>query len=145
MRRKDYEERVLATLRREFIEDAPKLEGDAALTHKGNLVTVEEIGIDASEPRRRVYFLFREESRPECLFGFHWVAVEMEWDPDPSSEEITIDPSKGYWGPEVYASTLVATYFMEQVEALGHGLPPDCDSEGITWVTGYRDWGSVTD
>jgi hypothetical protein len=98
IKREDYEERVVATLRREVLERAPKLEGDAALTHRGNLVTVEEIGMDASEPRHRIYFLFLEESRPECLFGFHAIAVE-----------------------------------------------PDCDPGGVTWVTGYRDWDSVTD
>jgi hypothetical protein len=65
--------------------------------------------------------------------------------PRSSSDTIVIDPSQGYWGPEVYASTLVSTYLMEQVEAVGHGLPSVCDPETITWVTGYRDLGPVCD
>ena len=85
-----------------------------------------------------VPILFREESRLECLFGFSEIAVEPEWDPDPSTDEIVIDPAAGYWGAETFASNLLATYFEEQVEAVGHGLPPECDPSGITWVTGYR-------
>ena len=139
IQRDSYERRVLETLRREYIE------ADPGLTHKGNRVAVERIEIDGSDPPRRVSVLFREESRPGCLFGFQYVAVEPEWDPDPSSETIVIDPSQGYCGPEEWAGVLVSTYFMEQVEALGHGLPPECDPEKVTWVTGYRDWDSVTD
>lgn len=131
----------MAALRREFIEDAPNLEG-AALTHKGNLAAVEDIGMDASEPSRRINFPFREESRPECMFGFHAVAVEGEWDPDPFADRVTIDLSDEFCEPEVYASNLVATRFLEQVEAVGRGLPPDCGPGGITRVTGYRDRGS---
>lgn len=137
--RKTYERRVVEMLCKEYIEAHPDL------THRGNRVTVERVEIAGSSLPRRVSILFREESRPECLFGFQCVAVEPEWDPDPSSDTIVIDPSQGYWGPEEWAGVLVSTYFMEQVEALGHGLPPACDPETITWVTGYRDWDSVTD
>ena len=125
---------MVDALRKEFIG------GETQLEHRGNRVTVEDVKVDGSGPEHFVHILFREESRPECLFGFQEVAVEPEWDLVPSSETIVIDPSQGYWGPELFASNLIATYFMEQVEALGHGLPPECDPEGITWVTGYRDW-----
>ena len=137
--RERYERRGVETLRREYIE------ADPDLTHEGNPVTVEGVEIDGSGLPRRVSILFREEFRPGCLFGFQCVAVEPKWDPAPSSETIVIDPSQGYWGPEGWAGVLVSTYFMEQVEALGHGLPPECHPETVTWVTGYRDWDSVTD
>ena len=129
----------METLYKEYIE------AETDLTHRGNRVTVERVEIDGSGLPRRVSILFREESRPGCLFGFQCVAVEPEWDPDPSSDAIVIDPTQGYWKPEEWAGVLVSTYFMEQVEALGHGLPPECDPETVTWVTGYRDRDSVTD
>lgn len=137
--RESYERRVVETLRREYIE------AGSDLTHEGNPVTVEDVEIDGSSLPRRVSTLFREESRPGCPFGFQCVAVEPEWDPDPSSETIVIDPSQGYCGPEDWAGVPVSTYFMEQIEALGYGLPPECDPETVTWVTGHREWSSVTD
>ena len=131
--REDYENRVVAALRDEFVEH------DAGLDFRGKKIIVEDVKIDRSAPRHLVHILFREESRLECLFGFSEIAVEGEWEPDPSTDAIVIDPAEGYsGGPEQYASIYVATYFMEQVEAVGHGLPPDCDPEEITWVTDYR-------
>lgn len=137
--RKSYERRVLETLRREYIEADPEL------THKGNRVSVERIEIDASGLPRRISILFREESRPGCLFGFQDTAVAPEWHLDPPSDTVVVDPPQGYSEPEDWANIFVSTYFMEQVEALGHGLPPECDPETVTWVTGYRDWDSVRD
>jgi len=136
--RENYERRVVETLRQEYVE------ADHNLTHKGNRVIVERVEIDGSGLPRRVSILFREESRPGCLFGFQCTAVAPEWYLDPSSDTVVVDPSQGYWRPEEWAGVLVSTYFMEQVEALGHGLPPECDPETVTWVTGYRDWDSVT-
>lgn len=136
--RKDYEDRVVAALRKEFVDQ------DAGLNFRGKRITVEDIRIDRSTPRHEVQILFREESRLECLFGFSETAVVGDWDQSPSMDVIVVDRAKGYEGPEIYASVYVATYFEEQVEAVGHGLPPECDPSGITWVTGYRspvtDW-----
>ena len=123
---------MVDALRKEFIE------GETLLEHRGNRVTVEDVKVNGSGPEHFVHILFREESRPECLFGFHTDLVE--WDTDPLANTIVLDPSVGCWGPEKWASQILATGFKEQVEALGHGLPSECDSEGITWVTGYRDW-----
>jgi hypothetical protein len=33
--------------------------------------------------------------------------------------------------------TFVLTHFVEQVEAAGYGLPPECDPVGVTWVGKY--------
>lgn len=130
--REAYERRVLAALREELVERDPGLE------HAGNRIVVEDVRLEKSESPHRVHILFREESRPRCLFGFTAPAVETGWDTDPTSDTIDIDPSLGYSGPEEWASIFVAVGFMEQVEALGYGLPEECDPEGVTWVNGHR-------
>lgn len=130
--RETYERRVLATLRGELVER------DSGLEHAGNRIIVEDVRLENSEWPHRVHILFREESRPRCLFGFTALAVEKGWDADPTSDTIDIDPSFGYSEPEEWASIFVVTRFEEQVEALGYGLPEDCDPEGITWVDDCR-------
>jgi hypothetical protein len=130
--RDDYERRVMATLRGELVERDPGLE------HAGNRIVVEDVRLEKSEWPHRVHILFREESRPRCLFGFTALAVEKGRDADPTSGTIDIDPSLRYSEPEDWANIFVITLFEEQVEALGYGLPEDCDPEGVTWVDDYR-------
>lgn len=129
IRREEYERRVLRTLREEL------LGGDALVEREGR-IEGEDVRLDAPEEPHLVHILFRETARRECLFGFWSEAVE--WDTEPSADTIVLDVQRGYWGPKEWASTLIVTWFMEQVEAVGHGLPPDCDPEGVTWVNGYR-------
>lgn len=126
--REDYERRVVEGLREELIE------GDFHLEHQGNKITVEDVKVDGSGPEHFVHILFREESRPECLFGFYTDPVE--WDTDPLAKTIVLDPEEGCWGPEEWASQILVTSFNEQVSAIGHGLPAECDPEGITWIAG---------
>lgn len=130
--RDDYERRVMATLRGELVERDPGLE------HAGNRIVVEDVRLEKSEWPHRVHILFREESRPRCLFGFTALAVEKGRDANPTSDTIDIDPSLGYSEPEDWANIFVVTLFEEQVEALGYGLPEECDPEGVTWVDDYR-------
>lgn len=130
--RETYERRVLAALREELVERDPGLE------RAGNRIIVEDVRLERSEWPHRVHILFREESRPRCLFGFTAHAVEKGWDPDPTSDTIVIDPSLGYSELEEWASIFVAVGFIEQVEALGYGLPEECDPEGIIWVDDHR-------
>lgn len=130
--REAYERRVLAMLRRELIDRDPGLE------HGGNRIVVEDVRLEESVWPHRVHILFREEARPWCLFGFTANAVENGKDTDPTSDTIDIDPSLGYSEPKEWANIFVVTLFEEQVEALGYGLPEDCDPEGITWVDDYR-------
>ena len=129
--REDYERRVVEALREELIEENPKLE------HRGNRIKVEDVKVDRSGPEHFVYIFFREETRPECLFGFHTDPVE--WDTNPLAETIVLDPSEGCWGPEEWAGQILATGFKEQILAFGHGLPSECDPERVTWITGYRE------
>lgn len=131
--REDYENRVVATLRDELMDTETRLD---FLREKR--IIVEDLKIDRSSPRHLVQILFREESRLECLFGFAYFADEGGRDSDTSTDTIVIDPAEGYSGPETYASVYVATLFMEQVEAVGYGLPSGCDPNEITWVTDYR-------
>ncbi len=130
--RETYERRVLATIRGELVDSDPGLE------HAGNKIIVEDVRLEKSEFPHRIHILFREESRIRCLFGFTVFAVEKGWDTDPTSDTIDIDPSLGYEEPEEWASIFAITRFEEQVEAVGYGLPEDCDPEGITWVDDYR-------
>ena len=130
--RESYEWRVLATVQEELGGRDPGLE------HGGNRIIVEDVRLEKSEWPHRVHILFREESRPRCLFGFTALAVEKGRDAEPTSDTIDIDPSLGYSEPEEWANIFVVTRFEEQMEALGYGLPEDCDPEGITWVDDYR-------
>ncbi len=103
---------------------------------EGGRIKIEDVRLDTSGPLHQVHVLFREVVRPECLFGY-W-AEAVEWEEQSSEDPIVLDPVEGYWGPEDWAGTILVTNFEEQVEALGLGLPPRCDPEGITWVNGYR-------
>lgn len=124
--RDEYEQRVLQRLRKELLEDTPLVEREAS-------VKVEEVRLDTSCPSHQVHILFRETSRPECLFGYWAEAVETESPADP----IVLKPLKGYWGPEDWANMAIVTGFEDQICAYEMGLPPDCDPDGITWVNGY--------
>ncbi len=127
--RAEYEQRVLRKLREELFEGAP-------LVERGGRIRIEDVRLDTSEPLHQVHILFRETSRSECLFGYWAEAVE---DAEKSSEDpVVFDPVEGYWGPEDWASIIVVTNFEEQVDAVGLGLPPDCDPESITWINGYH-------
>lgn len=127
--RDEYERRVLGKLREELLKGRPLIEREGR-------IKVEDVSLDASGPLHRVLILFRETARAECLFGFWAKAVGEET--ESSADPLVFDPLEGYWGPEEWASTIVVTHFVEQVEALGLGLPADCDPDGISWVNGYR-------
>ncbi len=128
IKRDEYEHRVLHKLRDMLLGDC--------LTECERSVRIEDVRLDTSGPLHQVHILFRDPSRPECLFGY-W-AEAVEWEEASSEDPIVLDPVEGYWGPEDWASTILVTNFEEQVEAIGLGLPPDCDTEGITWINDYR-------
>ena len=127
--RTEYEQRVLRKLRQELVERE-------SLVERGGGIRIEEVRLDTSGPLHQVHLLLRESSRPECLFGY-W-AEAVEWEEESVEDPIVLNPQEGYWGPEDWASAILVTNFEEQVDALGLGLPPDCDPEGITWINGYR-------
>lgn len=128
--REEYERQVLHKLWHELMEDEP-------LVERGGRIRIEDVRLDTSGTLHQVHILFRETSRPDCLFGYWAEAVEYEEEKF-SEDPIVLDTEEGYWGPEDWASTILVTNFEEQVEAVGLGLPPDCDTERITWINNYR-------
>jgi hypothetical protein len=129
IKRDEYERRVLCKLREMLLEEE-------SLVEREGRIEVEDVRLDTSGPLHQVHILFRDPSRPECLFGYWAEALEEET--DPLSDHIVLNPLKGYWGPEDWANMIIVTHFEEQVDAVGLGLPPDCDSEAITWINNYR-------
>jgi hypothetical protein len=121
--REEYERRVLRRLRSELLEQDP------GYKHEGNRVRVEDVHLEDEEVGGMVVVLLREETRPECLFGFRMEASDPEGF-DPSSPE---EP----FSPKLWAS-IVAVNVEERIEAGDLGLPPDCDPGGTTWINGYR-------
>lgn len=121
----EYEHRVLLKLKE-------VLGKDARLTHKGNLIQIKDILLNKSDSPHQIHILFREETRPECLFGFRMEAVENT--AKLLADSIILSSIKGYWGPEDWANMVIATHFEEQIEDIDTELPSDCISKGVTWV-----------
>jgi len=131
--KREYEGVVLATLHRYLIEQDPGL-------HYDGKICVEEIRLDSSGPAHMLEILLRDEARPRCLFGWRFPATEADADALWGVEH----PARweeGVRGPkqaEGWANTLVLTNFEEEIEALGYGLPAECDPHAITWFGDYK-------
>jgi hypothetical protein len=83
--------------------------------------------------------LFRDDARPECLFGWRYPATEADSDAlegvdHPDTWEKSL---RGAEQAEIWAVTFILTHFEEQIEAAGYGLPPECDPDGVTWVGSF--------
>lgn len=128
--REEYERRVLRTLRKELIEGGYKGQPGGSAR-----ITVEDVRLDISRPKHLVIILFRDKTRPGCLFGYRSPAIEVEI--EPSADHIVLDSQGGYWGPEEWASVITVTHFEEQVWSTTLGLPQDCDPGDITWVDNH--------
>lgn len=98
------EQNILSELREQLLTRDPDIE------HRGNRIEVEDIQLATHGSVCWIYMLFREETRPECLFGYRFPADEF------------MDTS------------IIVTNFEEEIEAIGYGLPPDCDPGRITWI-----------
>lgn len=130
----EYEDLVVRTLRHYLIERDPVL-------HYGGKVRVQDVRLDTSGPEHMLEILFRDDARPRCLFGWRFPATEADSDALEEGIEHPDPWEKGLRGPEqaeIWAGTFVFTNFEEQIEAAGHGLPPECDPDGVTWVGEYR-------
>jgi hypothetical protein len=116
LERAEYEDRVLAWFERYV------LAGDPGISHRGNEIYIEDVRLEKpGTGESLVIILFRESSRPECLFGRRAPAVEPGYG------------AQGFHGPEVWAG-LVWTHLEEDVMAVGYGLPDECDPGGVTWI-----------
>jgi hypothetical protein len=127
-----YEGTVLRTLRHHLMKPGWEISYDGK-------IRVEAIELDTSGQASMLEILFRDDARPECLFGWRYPATEADSDALESVEHP--EPwEKGLRGTEqaeIWALTFVLTHFEEQIEAAGYGLPAECDSEGVTWVGSY--------
>lgn len=127
----EYERRVVDTLRHYLVEEGQDVR------HEGNRIAVEEVRLERSGVVPMVEIMFREESRPRCLFGWRFPATEADSDSiDPYVERPAPweEGLRGAEQAEIWAGTIALTNFVEQIEAVDLGLPPQCDPEGVTWV-----------
>jgi hypothetical protein len=129
----EYEALVVRTLRHYLIER------DSGLRYDGK-IQVEDVRLDTSGPEHMLELLFRDDARPECLFGWRFPATEADSDALEGIEHADAweEGLRGHEQAEIWAGTFVLTNFEEQIEAVGHGLPPECDPDGVTWVGDYK-------
>ena len=128
----EYERVVVDTLRYYLIERGWEIRYEGKFG-------VEEVGLDASGAVHMVEMLFRDDARPECLFGWRYAATEADADAMEDIEHPTPweEGLRGAEQAEIWAGTFVLTHFQEQIEALGYGLPPERDPDGVTWIGDY--------
>jgi hypothetical protein len=69
----EYERVVIDALRHYLIER------DSERRYEGK-IRVEDIRLDTSVPEHMVEILFRDDARPECLFGWRYPATEADSD-----------------------------------------------------------------
>jgi hypothetical protein len=122
----EYEDVMVRTLRYYLIEKGWEI-------HFVGKIWVEEIRLNSSEPHHMLEIIFRNEGRPECLFGWRYPATDSDAPDDP--EAMT---SSGQAQAEFAAEAFVLMSFVEQIEAVDLGLPPECDPDGVTWVGKYK-------
>lgn len=117
----EYKRKVLSSLRKWLIEDTGRFPAGSAYE-----VTIEDLRLERTASGDHVIILFREASRPGCLFGFGTFAVEPK---DSSGAPFDSDPKYA----EMWASIVLAN-FEEELCAEGRGLPDECDPESIAWI-----------
>jgi hypothetical protein len=69
----EYEGLVVRTLRHYLIERDPGLQYDGK-------IQVEDVRLDTSRPEHMLEILFRDDARPQCLFGWRFPATEADSD-----------------------------------------------------------------
>ncbi len=114
--RPEYERRVVGWLRGHLLGDKP------GIFHPGGGVRIEDVRLEGSREEGSVVITFRDQRRPECLFGRKEDAVGP-----PESWE---DPYRD--APEGWAE-LVAINLQEDVVS-SPGLPRKCNPGSITWM-----------
>ena len=132
----EYEGLVLKALHRSLIER------DHGLRFEGKIL-VEEIRLDAyraPSDASMLEVLFRDETRHGCLFGWRFPATDADADALEGFEH-QARWGEGVRGPEQaenWANTIALTNFEEEIEAVGYGLPSECDPGDVTWVGDYK-------
>ncbi len=129
----EYESLVLKKLHLRLIEQDPGLRYDGK-------IRVQDVRLETLEPDHLLEILFRDEARPRCLFGWRFPATEADAAALEGFEH-RARWEEGVRGPEqaeVWANTIVLTNFEEEIEAVGYGLPSECDPGDVTWVGDYK-------
>lgn len=110
--RNEFGRRVLQELRGTFLDKGSRVGRET------DRILVEDVYLDEIDPEYPLVVLLRDESRPECLFGYCW-PLELEWSADPLQ-----DP---------YFPAMLTAANLRETLVGGPGLPRDCDPDGITW------------
>ena len=110
--RNEFGRRVLQEFRGTFLDKGSRLGRET------ELILVEDVYLDELDPEYPLVVLLRDESQPECLFGYRW-PLEPEWSEDPLQ-----DP---------YFPALIAWANLEESIVGEPGLPRECDPDSITW------------
>lgn len=111
-----YEQGVLHWLDRHMVRCDP------GWRYNGNRIVVEDVKLEPTDhgsEEKSVVVLFRETSRPECVFGYRTLASEYYGD--------------GVATPE-FEAKVIYTNLEEIIEARGSVLPEDCKPDVVTWV-----------
>ncbi|HET7480902.1 MAG TPA: hypothetical protein VFJ72_15465 [Rubrobacteraceae bacterium] len=127
MRRAEYEQRVLQELRRILL--GPGGEPKRFKDRGYRKIQVEDVRLDESKPEHELIILFRDLTRPECLFGFNMEAVErgqLIGPDDAHTFYTTLEDAAQGWTIVVWAN------FQERI--IGEPLPTDCLPDETTWV-----------
>jgi hypothetical protein len=66
---REYEALVLSWLRHHLTEEHKRLRGE------GWMIQVEDVRLDVSERERMLVILFRDDARPQCLFGWRFPSM----------------------------------------------------------------------
>lgn len=112
MDRNEFGRRVLQELRGAFLDKGSRVGRET------DLILVEDVYLDELDPEYPLVVLLRDESRPECLFGYRW-SLKPEWSADPLQ-----DP---------YFPAMLTAVNLRETLIGGPGLPRDCDPDSITW------------
>ncbi len=112
-----WEQRLKAFIERNYIE-RPRTWRD---NKSRGEVSVEDVGLEGSYPDTAVVVIVRDDTRPDCRFGFR----EPLWD------QGTPDP---HWPTPEELAWRIMLGLEEMIQPLGWGLPDECDPQGITWA-----------
>jgi hypothetical protein len=96
---REYEDLVLSWLRHHLTEEHKRLRSE------GWMIQVEDVRLDVSERERMLVILFRDDARPQCLFGWRFPSNDTE-ETDPE-----VRSSRGPEQAEIWANTFDLTNF----------------------------------
>jgi hypothetical protein len=119
-----YEQRLINWLKRFLLEQDPHIrEGERH-------ITIKDVYFQSGPDENLVIITFQEERRPLCLFGFCTTVYE-----DPTQQGM-LDNADGWSDdPALVWADMIVAQLTEHIVAADMGLPKDCDSDTITWIT----------